>query len=139
MEKKSIDQLVELRKQGLSLRAISRQMGIPGTTLRKKMKKALGPEEYDLLVRGPLPQPKEAEPKLEPSILASPAPAMIREEQPALHQTSNLSKLLSGAKRKLFAGNFRQGRGQLAAAKSLAMREGNLAALRLIEDLEAKF
>ena len=77
----SINQLEELRKQGLLLRETSRRVGIPDTALSGKLKKTLGREAYDQLIRGSLPQAKDAKP--EKAILTSPAPAGNREEQPS--------------------------------------------------------
>jgi len=46
---KTVTRMVELRNQGLTLVDISKELGIPETSIRRKLKKAMSKEEYSQL------------------------------------------------------------------------------------------
>ena len=124
-----IEIILELRQQRLSLREISRRMGIPYSTLRDNLSKLLGPEGYKRLIYNSAPSSKGSESKGTASIAPTPYDSLD-------YILIILSEL---TREKLYSGQLRLGRFFLRGTKHLTQCRGNLLALNYMEKLEAEF
>jgi len=118
-----IKTILELRKQGLSLRAISHNVGIPYSTLRDNLLVFFEDNEYDLFIKGIITQQLVDKCKKKAGVNIEPT----------------MTLLIELAKDNLHSGKFSHGLENLNIAKLLAEQIDNQEALKLIEELKAQF
>jgi len=134
---KTVKRMVELRNQGLTLVEISKELGIPETSIRRKLKKTLSIEEYSQLKK------KAGRPTTRAKELCPDASCGHKNEWVISSDLPPLTKLILEIKHKTYKQNIcshsvEVARAQLRTAKEMAIRQSNLDALRVIDSLESK-